>query len=131
MSMSGWGTLTGESHYTLSSLAHSFDRERRMGSFNVLGYKNDTMDKLLQDAAIELDDAKRRKLLEDANALVDQDKQRLPIVAVSSAWAMDKTKVTLTPRVDETRSPWTSSRRAEMSNRRWACMAAAARSTAA
>jgi hypothetical protein len=26
MSMSGWGTLTGEAHYTLSSLAHSNDR---------------------------------------------------------------------------------------------------------
>jgi peptide/nickel transport system substrate-binding protein len=101
MSMSGWGTLTGEAHYTLSSLAHSNDRERRMGSFNVLGYKNPTMDKLLQDAAVELDDAKRRKFLEDANALVDADKQRLPIVAVSSAWAMDKSKVVLTPRVDE------------------------------
>jgi peptide/nickel transport system substrate-binding protein len=101
MSMSGWGTLTGETHYTLSSLAHSNDRERRMGAFNVLGYKNPVMDKLLQDAAVEMDEAKRRKLLEDANALVDADKQRLPIVAVSSAWAMDKSKVTLTPRVDE------------------------------
>ncbi len=101
MSMSGWGTLTGETHYTLSSLAHSNDREKRMGAFNVLGYKNPVMDKLLQDAAVELDDAKRRKLLEDANALLDTDKQRLPIVAVSSAWAMDKSKVTLTPRVDE------------------------------
>ncbi|QCK87349.1 ABC transporter substrate-binding protein [Phreatobacter aquaticus] len=101
MSMSGWGTLTGEAHYTLSSLAHSNDRERRMGAFNVLGYANPQVDKLLQDAAIEMDEAKRRKLLEDANALVDADKQRLPIVAVSSAWAMNKAKVTLSPRVDE------------------------------
>ncbi len=101
VSMSGWGTLTGEAHYTLSSLAHSNDRERRMGAFNVLGYNNPTMDKLLQDAAIEMDEAKRRRLLEEANALVDADKQRLPIVAVSSAWAMNKAKVTLSPRVDE------------------------------
>ncbi len=101
MSMSGWGTLTGEAHYTLSSLAHSNDRERRMGSFNVLGYANPVMDKLLQDAAVELDDAKRRKLLEDAAVVLDADRQRLPIVAVSSAWAMDKSKVTLSPRVDE------------------------------
>lgn len=40
VSMSGWGTLTGEAHYTLSSLAHSNDRERRMGAFNVLAYNN-------------------------------------------------------------------------------------------
>jgi peptide/nickel transport system substrate-binding protein len=101
MSMSGWGTLTGEAHYTLSSLAHSNDRERRMGAFNVLGYRNPVMDKLLQDAAVEMDDAKRRKLLEDANALVEKDRQRLPIVAVGSAWAMQKDKVTIKPRVDE------------------------------
>ncbi len=29
VSMSGWGTLTGEAHYTLSSLAHSNDRDGR------------------------------------------------------------------------------------------------------
>ena len=101
MSMSGWGTLTGEAHYTLSSLAHSNDKERKMGAFNVLNYKNPVMDKLLQDAGIEMDAAKRRKFLEDANALVEKDRQRLPIVAVGSAWAMQKSKVTIKPRVDE------------------------------
>ena len=100
-SMSGWGTLTGEAHYTLSSLAHSNDKEKKMGAFNVLNYKNPVMDKLLQDAAVEMDVAKRRKYLEDANALVEKDRQRLPIVAVSSAWAMQKDKVTIKPRVDE------------------------------
>jgi peptide/nickel transport system substrate-binding protein len=101
MSMSGWGTLTGESHYTLSSLAHSNDANVKMGAFNVLGYKNTTMDKLLQDAAVELDDAKRRSLLEQANALVYADRQRLPIVSIGSAWAMQKGKVSIKPRVDE------------------------------
>jgi len=101
MSMSGWGTLTGEAHYTLSSLAHSNDKDKKMGAFNVLGYKNATMDKLLQDAAVEMDVAKRRKYLEDANALLEKDRQRLPIVAVGSAWAMQKDKVTIKARVDE------------------------------
>lgn len=100
-SMSGWGTLTGEAHYTLSSLAHSNDAAKKMGAFNVLGYKNDEMDKLLQIAAVEMDEAKRRKALEDANALVLKDRQRLPLVAVGSAWAMQKGKVTIKARVDE------------------------------
>lgn len=100
-SMSGWGTLTGESHYTLSSLAHSNDKDRKMGAFNVLGYNNPVMDKLLQDAAVEMDLSKRRKFLEEANALVERDRQRLPIVAVGSAWAMQKDKVTIKARVDE------------------------------
>lgn len=101
MSMSGWGTLTGEAHYTLSSIAHSNDKEKKFGAFNVLGYKNPVMDKLIQDAAVELDEAKRRSLLEQANELVASDRPRLPLVAVGSAWAMQKDKVKITPRVDE------------------------------
>lgn len=101
VSMSGWGTLTGEAHYTLSSLAHSNDKDRKMGAFNVLGYNNPEMDKLLQQAAIEMDEGKRRKALEDSNALLLKDRQRLPLVAVGSAWAMQKGKVTIKPRVDE------------------------------
>ncbi|MCC6468061.1 MAG: ABC transporter substrate-binding protein [Alphaproteobacteria bacterium] len=101
MSMSGWGTLTGESHYTLSSVAHSNDKEKKFGAFNVTGYKNPVMDKLIQDAAVEMDEAKRRSLLEQANELVATDRPRLPLVAVGSAWAMQKAKVKITPRVDE------------------------------
>ncbi len=101
MSMSGWGTLTGEAHYTLSSMAHSNDKDRKFGAFNVLGYKNPEMDKLIQDAAVEMDEGKRRGFLEQANELILKDRQRLPIVAVGSAWAMQKGKVTIKPRVDE------------------------------
>jgi len=101
MSMSGWGTLTGEAHYTLSSLVHSNDKERRFGAFNVLGYVSPKMDKLIQDAAVEMDEAKRRSLLEQSNELVATDRPRLAIVAVSTAWAMQKSKVTIKPRVDE------------------------------
>jgi peptide/nickel transport system substrate-binding protein len=101
MSMSGWGTLTGEAHYTLSAVAHSNNKELKFGAFNVLGYKNDEMDKVIQDAAVEMDEAKRRGLLEKANELVLEDHQRLPITAVGSAWAMQKGKVTIKPRVDE------------------------------
>jgi peptide/nickel transport system substrate-binding protein len=101
MSMSGWGTLTGEAHYTLSSLAHSNDKDKKMGAFNVLGYKNSEMDKVLQDAAVEMDEGKRRALLEKANELLLKDRQRLPIVSVGSAWAMQKDKVKIKARVDE------------------------------
>jgi peptide/nickel transport system substrate-binding protein len=101
LAMSGWGTLTGEAHYTLSSIVHSNDKERRFGAFNVLGYKNPEMDKLIQDAAVELDEAKRRALLEKAGELVATDRPRLALVAIGSAWAMVKDKVKITPRVDE------------------------------
>jgi peptide/nickel transport system substrate-binding protein len=101
MSMSAWGTLTGEANYTLSSLAHSNDKDKKMGAFNVLNYKNPVVDKLLEDASVEMDVAKRRKYLEDATAAYENDRQRLPIVSIGSAWAMQKDKVTIKPRVDE------------------------------
>jgi peptide/nickel transport system substrate-binding protein len=101
LSMSGWGTLTGEAHYTLSSVVHSNDKEKKFGAFNVLGYVSPKMDKLIQDAAVEMDEAKRRSLLEQANELVATDRPRLAVVAVSTAWAMQKSKVTIKPRVDE------------------------------
>jgi peptide/nickel transport system substrate-binding protein len=102
MVMSGWGTLTGEAHYTLSSLGHSNDPERRMGAFNWRGYKNDALDKALQAAAIEMDDAKRRALLEESNRLFMADRPSLPLVSVSSAWAVVKDKVAMPkPRADE------------------------------
>jgi peptide/nickel transport system substrate-binding protein len=73
MSMSGWGTLTGEAHYTLSSVVHSNDKDKKIGAFNVTGYKNPEMDKLMQDAGVEMDEAKRRKpIWRDANELVVQ-----------------------------------------------------------
>ena len=42
-----------------------------------------------------------RGFLEKANELVLKDRQRLPIVAVGSAWAMQKGKITIRARVDE------------------------------
>ncbi len=101
MAMSGWGTLTGEANYTLSSLLHSNDKDKKLGAFNVLGYKNAEMDKLIEIATDEMDEAKRRKALEDAAALNATENVRIPIVAVGSAWAMQKDKVTIKARVDE------------------------------
>ncbi len=49
--MSGWGTLTGEANYTLSSLMHSNAPQLKLGAFNWRGYNNPEMDKMLQAAA--------------------------------------------------------------------------------
>ena len=58
--------------------------------------------KALQAAAIEMDDAKRRALLEESNRLFMADRPSLPLVSVSSAWAVVKDKVAMPkPRADE------------------------------
>ncbi len=99
--MSGWGTLTGEANYTLSSLAHSNDPAKKLGAFNVLGYVNPEVDKLIEDAGVAMDEGKRRADLERVNAILAVDRPRLSVTAVGSAWAMQKAKVTIKPRVDE------------------------------
>ncbi len=100
--MSGWGTLTGEANYTYSSLLHSNNKELRLGAFNWRGYVNPRMDKLLQDAGVELDDARRRSFLEQAGALNATDRPLIPIASVASAWALRKDKVKmLRTRADE------------------------------
>jgi peptide/nickel transport system substrate-binding protein len=100
--MSGWGTLTGEANYTLSSLLHSNSPQLRLGAFNWRNYNNPEMDKLLQAAGRERDEAKRRSLLQEAGALNAKDRPLIPIAQVGSAWALRKEKARMVrTRVDE------------------------------
>jgi peptide/nickel transport system substrate-binding protein len=97
----GWGTLTGEANYTLSSLVHSNDPARRMGTFNNRNYRNAELDQAIEAADVEMDEAKRRALLEQAAAIVARDRPSLPIAGIVTAWAMRRDRVTIVPRADE------------------------------
>ena len=100
--MTGWATLTGEAHYTLEALGHSNEPAKKAGAFNWYGYSNPKLDKMLEQAAVELDETKRRTLLEDAGLEFYNDRVVISLLAISTAWAMQKDKVTLpTPRADE------------------------------
>lgn len=99
--MAGWGTLTGEANYTLSSLIHTNDAAKKMGAFNVRGYSNAEADKLIQGAAGEMDEVRRKDLLQQAAKLVARERPDLPLVGIITAWTMRKDKVTITPRADE------------------------------
>lgn len=100
LTMSGWGTLTGESNYTLSSLVHSYDASKNLGAFNKRNYANPKLDKLIEAAAVEMDTAKREELLEGANEIVATDRPNLGIASTVSAWGMKK-GIAIVPRSDE------------------------------
>ncbi len=105
--MAGWGTLTGEANYTYSSNAHTNNPTLRLGAFNWHGYSNPEMDRLIQAAAVELDDAKRRELLQQVGALFNSERVSLPLASVGSAWAMRRDRVTMAGgRVDEETYAW-------------------------
>jgi peptide/nickel transport system substrate-binding protein len=60
------------------------------------------MDKLIEAAAVEMDEAKRRALLEEANALAAKDRPFIPLASVESAWTLRKDKAQLLrTRIDE------------------------------
>jgi peptide/nickel transport system substrate-binding protein len=99
--MGGWGTLTGEANYTLSSLVHTNDAAKKLGAFNWRGYSNAALDALIEKAGVEMDEAKRKAELIDAAKLVASDRPSLPVVGIITAWAMQKDKVTIKTRADE------------------------------
>ncbi|MDQ1194405.1 ABC transporter substrate-binding protein [Agrobacterium sp. SORGH_AS 787] len=100
LTMSGWGTLTGEANYTLSSLVHTNEPAKKLGAFNIRGYSNPALDKLIEQAGLEMDAGKREQYLKDANAIVASDRPNLSIASIISAWGMKKT-ITIVPRSDE------------------------------
>ncbi len=91
--MAGWGTLTGEANYTLSSNAHTNNPQLRLGAFNWHGYSNAEMDRLIQAAAVELDDARRAQLLQEAAALFNRERVAIPLTSIVSVWAMRRDRV--------------------------------------
>jgi peptide/nickel transport system substrate-binding protein len=105
--MAGWGTLTGEANYYYSANAHTNNPQLRLGAFNWNGYSNPEIDRLIQEANVELDDARREQLLQRVGAMFMGERVVIPIAAVGSAWAMRRDRVTLrVGRSDEETYAW-------------------------
>lgn len=100
--MAGWGTITGEAFYTYSAIAHSNDAAKKLGQFNWRAYANPEVDKLIDDAGGELDDAKRRDQLSKAAGLFIKERVTLPLTVIKYAWATWKDRAeTVRLRSDE------------------------------
>ena len=97
--MNGWGSLTGEASYILSSMVHS--KDGTYGVFNHFTYANPEIDAVVEEAVGTLDEDKRRALLEDAMTKTMADLMAIPIVNLSAIWAGNTDKVTYIPRSDE------------------------------
>lgn len=100
LTISAWGTLTGESNYMLSALMHTNDPKTNLGAINERAYSNPEMDRLIEEAAVSMDEATRRTLLEQANALTRSDRPDLALATSRNAWGLKKAKVTIQPRSD-------------------------------
>ncbi|MFT0849606.1 ABC transporter substrate-binding protein [Achromobacter sp. F4_2707] len=106
LTMAGWGSVSGEAGYTMSSIAHTNDSSKGLGAFNVSHVSNPKSDELIAKAMRTLDDAERRKLFEESMATVLEDFAIIPVLQLSSVWGVKADKVTFTPRVDEETLPY-------------------------
>ena len=99
--MNGWGSLTGEASYILSSQAHTLDASKKLGIFNETAYSNAKADAIIEEAIGTLHAETRRALLQEAMEIVIGDLSSIPIVNLSAVWATRSDRVTYEPRADE------------------------------
>ena len=96
-----YGSDTGEGSAALTSILVTRDRARNRGAVNRGGYSNAVFDTLVERAVVELDDARREALLQDATRLaIGTDVAILPLYWQMNIWA-HRRDLTMAPRVDE------------------------------
>jgi peptide/nickel transport system substrate-binding protein len=83
----GWGSNPEGSH-PLRNLIATWDRERGWGASNRGRYSNPEVDRLIEQAMQELDDAKREKVLQDAQRRTFEDVAIVPLHIQTNIWAM-------------------------------------------
>ncbi len=101
MTMSAWGTLTGEAAYTYGALTHTKDPEKGFGNFNRSGYSNPEFDRVFGEGSQTLDPEARKKLYEEASFIAMEDRALIPTVILQTVWAAKANKLDLTPRIDQ------------------------------
>jgi len=83
----GWGTSSGEASNPLRNLVATPDREKGYGASNRGRYSNPAMDRVLDEAMRELDDAKREALLQRATSMAFEDVGIAPLHIQRNIWA--------------------------------------------
>ena len=83
----GWSSSTGNASEALRSILATYDPENGLGALNRVRYSNPDFDKLLAQATVEFDEAKRNALLAQATAVAMNDYALLPLYWEKAAWA--------------------------------------------
>ena len=97
----GWGSLTGESSYFLTSQIHTPNRDLGLGAINYSGISDAQADALIQRGRQILDDGQRRRVLEEAMERTIAQNLVIPILTFEAIWAGRADRVRFTPRADE------------------------------
>ncbi len=90
VSVIAWGNGTGEAAYALTNILTTVDSVKGQGASNWGHYSNPAVDKALQDATAEFDEAKRRAILENSVKVVSDDVGIIPLFHYQNIWAARK-----------------------------------------
>jgi peptide/nickel transport system substrate-binding protein len=85
--LSGWGSITGETSYSLRLLLCTPDVQNGFGNANRGNYSNAEFDALVRKAIATMDDDARRLLLEEASAIAMGEVAIAPVCARMTTWA--------------------------------------------
>ncbi|HUJ74338.1 MAG TPA: ABC transporter substrate-binding protein, partial [bacterium] len=97
--MLGWTPVTVDALDAISQLLVTPNKELNMGRFNLGDFSDPKVDKLAQDAGLELNTAKRTRLLQAALDQVNEDVATIPLHYQQVIWA-SKANVSLVQRPD-------------------------------
>jgi peptide/nickel transport system substrate-binding protein len=95
----GWGSNPDGSH-PMRNIIATVSRERGWGASNRGRYSNPQLDAALEQAMVELDEAKRERMLIDIQRIAAEDVAVIPLHIQTNIWAMRR-NLTHLPRVDE------------------------------
>jgi peptide/nickel transport system substrate-binding protein len=95
----GWGSNPDGSH-PMRNIIGTVSSERGWGASNRGRYSNARLDTLLAESLVELDEAKRERMLIDIQRMAAEDVAVIPLHIQTNIWAM-KRNLQHSPRVDE------------------------------
>jgi len=87
MYLIGWTPATIDTHNMMINLLHTPDPKGHAGDFNLGGYSNPALDKLIDQIQIEIDQKKRLDEIHEALKLVRDDVATIPLHQQAVFWA--------------------------------------------
>jgi len=99
MYLLGWSPGTFDAEHPMRFLASTPNAEKKLGSWNFGAYSNERVDELLPMIQTELDEQKRQAMVDEAHAVLQDERAYIPLYVQPLIWA-SKDNIELTQRSD-------------------------------
>jgi len=100
VSMTSWGSTSGEGLSFLTNILATHDSARRMGAANGRRFSSAELDALVERASATMDDAARERAIVEAVRWAAREAPMVPVVHLQNVWALRR-GLEHEPRMDE------------------------------